>query len=81
MSSIMEKTAIQQLISECENIKNTQCKTLQEVVFFDAILVVIESKYLAIEKEQIKEAYDAGRIDGDWPSSVSEKYYIETYGK
>ena len=77
----MGKTAIEQLIAECEDIKKTKCKTFQEVVFFDAILVVIESKYLAIEKEQIKEAYKTGTIDGDWPSSIPEQYYIETYGK
>ena len=47
------KTAIQELISEFENIKETKCKTLQEVIFFDGVLAIIEGKYIEKEKEQI----------------------------
>jgi len=59
-------TVLNELIKEFENIKNTQCKTLQEVVFFDGILSIIEYQYLNREKEQIINAFLAGKkfIDG-----------------
>lgn len=45
------KTLIQQLIEEFETIQKTKCKTMQEVVFFDGVLAIIDG-YLAKEKEQ-----------------------------
>lgn len=79
------KTAMQELIEEFEIIKTTKCKTLQEMIFFDGILAIIESKYLEKEKEQIIEA----RIDGitcaaafqEMPSkyTTGEQYYNQTY--
>lgn len=50
---------MQELIEEFEIIKTTKCKTLQEMIFFDGILAIIESKYLEKEKEQIIEAGNA----------------------
>ena len=41
------------LIEEFENIKHTQCKTLQEMVFFDGVLAIVESKYLEKEKNHV----------------------------
>jgi len=46
-------TVLQELISEFEEIKKTKCNTLQEVIFFDGVLAIIEGKYLAKEREQL----------------------------
>ena len=51
-----EKTALTQLIEEFTLIKTTKCKSLQEVMFFDGVLAIIEAKYLPIEKQQIVDA-------------------------
>lgn len=53
-------TAIQEMINEFDDIKKTKCKTLQEVVFFDGILSIIESKYLPKEKKQIVDTWQNG---------------------
>ena len=45
------KTALQELISELEYIKEKNCKNFQEVIFLDGIIAIIESKYLEKEKE------------------------------
>ncbi len=47
------QTTIQELIREFEMIKDTKCKTLQETVFFDGILAIIESKYIEKEKNNL----------------------------
>ena len=80
------KTAMQELIEEFEIIKTTKCKTLQEMIFFDGILAIIESKYLEKEKEQIINAYTNGYgasfIDGDNRNfSRPQEYYNQTYKK
>lgn len=49
-----KKTILQQLISEFEEIKE-KCKSLQEMIFFDGILSIIEGKYLDKEKNQMSE--------------------------
>ena len=76
------KTAMQELIEEFEIIKTTKCKTLQEMIFFDGILAIIESKYLEKEKEQIEIAFDLGR---DEVTSVfiidGEDYYNKSYNQ
>ena len=80
------KTAMQELIEEFEIIKTTKCKTLQEMIFFDGILAIIESKYLEKEKEQIINAYTNGYgasfIDGDNRNfSRPQEYYNQNYNK
>lgn len=50
----MEKqlTPIQELVKRFESIKENDCKTLQEVIFFDGILAVIDGgRYLEKEKQ------------------------------
>ena len=82
------KTAMQELIEEFEIIKTTKCKTLQEMIFFDGILAIIESKYLEKEKEQImnavglkkstkKDIFGNNRIITLTP----EEYYNQTYNQ
>ena len=71
------KTAMQELIEEFEIIKTTKCKTLQEMIFFDGILAIIESKYLEKEKEQIIDAFEQG-IEFAFPTNGSY-YYNQTY--
>ncbi len=46
------KSLLQELIEELEVFKNTRCKSMQEVIFFDGVLAIIESKYLQREYEQ-----------------------------
>lgn len=80
------ETAIQELIEEFEIIKTTKCKTLQEMIFFDGILAIIESKYLEKEKEQIIEAFEYGQINVNEDGCLStedgaQEYYDEKYTK
>lgn len=79
------KTAMQELIEQFEDIKKTKCKTLQEVVFFDGILAVIDSGgYIEKEKKQIVSAYKEGLttgclvMDADAKESANE-YYTQTF--
>jgi adenylosuccinate synthase len=57
-------TAIQELIKEFENIQESNCKTLQERLFFDGVIAIIESKYIEKEKEQIIAAFLEGKFKG-----------------
>ena len=78
------KTVLQELIKEFETIKETKCKTLQEKIFFDGILAIIESKYLEKEKNQIIQAYDQdlyGGITGYRKFENGIEYFIETFNK
>jgi hypothetical protein len=87
-------TAVQELISEFEEIKKTKCKTLQEVMFFDGVLAIIEGKYLEKEKQQIIDARVNGVAEGidigarpigqpitEDISKNHEIYYNETFNK
>ena len=76
------KTALQELISELEYIKENNCKNLQEMVFFDGVLAIIESKYLEKEKVQIIQSYDQdlyGGISGVRKFEDGDDYYNETF--
>lgn len=78
------KTVIQELIEELENIKNTKCKTLQEMIFFDGVLAIIESKYLEKEKNQIINAYNQdlyGSINGNHKFNDGADYFTEMFNK
>jgi folate-dependent tRNA-U54 methylase TrmFO/GidA len=72
-----KQTVLQELISEFEEIKKTKCKTLQEVIFFDGVLAIIEAKYLDKEKQQIKDAYSQGDEDGFHSTESQSDYEIE----
>lgn len=76
------QTALQQLIDEFVEIKNTKCKTLQEVMFFDGVLAIIDAKYLEKEKGQIVAAYDQGLyggIIGERKFESGTEYYQEIF--
>jgi len=77
----MEKklTPIQELIKEFENIKETKCKTLQEVVFFDGVLAIIESKYVAKEKKIIIDTYDSNGVVNGKLCGNGKQYYKEKF--
>ena len=77
----MEKqlTPIQELIKEFENIKETKCNTLQEVVFFDGVLAIIESKYLAKEKKVIIDTYDCNGVVNGKLCGNGKQYYKEKF--
>ena len=71
-------TPIQELIKEFEFIKESKCKTLQEMVFFDGVLAIFEAKYLIKEKESIKNAFYNGFCldhSSDFDENDSENYY------
>jgi L-rhamnose isomerase len=58
------KTPMQELIEQLKTIKNNNCKTISEVIFFDGILAVIEAgKYLEKEKQVIEDTYYQGFSD------------------
>jgi len=84
----MEKkhTAVQQMISEFTDIQRNKCNTVQEVLFFDGVLAVIEAKYLSLEREQIEEAHQNGfHCGNDIAHSIkpecnsSKEYYTQTF--
>jgi hypothetical protein len=68
-------TILQELIKEFENIKQTKCKTIQEMLFFDGVLAIIESKY--IEKEMETEAYREKAMRW-WNSMTFEEKFYKT---
>lgn len=78
-----KQTAIQQMISEFEEIKKTKCKTLQELMFFDGVLAIIEAKYLEMEKQNIIDAYSSalGRAISGNIQDRADDYYTKTFGK
>lgn len=71
------QTILQELIKQFENIKETKCKSIQEMLFFDGVLAIIESGYLEKEKNQIIAAYDKGNRKFENGS----EYYNETFNK
>ena len=77
------KTSMQEMIEEFEIIKTTKCKTLQEMIFFDGVLAIIESKYLEKEKEQIQKAFSDGQETPinhpTLPHYSREEYYDDNY--
>ena len=80
-------TAIQELIKEFENIKETKCKTLQEMVFFDGVLAIIESKYLSKERDILIDSFLSGKrlSDGDTyaPNAsldIANKWFDDLHG-
>lgn len=83
----MKQTAVQQIIEKFEYIKENHCKSLQEVVFFDGILAILESgKYKEMEQQQIIDTYISGYTNGvesmiDENLSVPspEEYYNSTF--
>lgn len=89
------QTTIQELIKELEGIKETKCKTLQEVVFFDGVLAIIEGKYLEKEKNNLIafhiEVMKEGLIEeGEDPPNESDysiikelaiRYYEQNFGE
>jgi uncharacterized protein YfbU (UPF0304 family) len=70
-------TTLQELIKEFEDIKQTKCKTLQEVMFFDGVLAIIEGKYIEKEKEQIIQAFLKGKFEGGSRFDDASKEYYE----
>ena len=73
-------TTVQELISEFEEIKKTKCKTVQEVMFFDGVLAIIEGKYLEKEKQQIIDACYFGSQNLPYEvKDKSEQYYNEKF--
>ena len=81
-----KQTAVQQMITEFTDIQRNKCKALQEVLFFDGVLAIIEAKYLPLEREQIEEAFEYGEkfsedyLDSDdWRIPCSSNYYTQTF--
>ena len=72
-----DKTAMCQLIDEFERIKENDCKHLHEVIFFDGVISIIESKFFEIEKNQMRKIYNQG---GTWASEIgSEEFFDQDY--
>ena len=58
------KTVLRELMDEIEFIKNNQCESIQEMLFFDAVLSIIETSYIEKEKQQIINAYNEDLYGG-----------------
>lgn len=77
-----EETVLQELLRELVGIRDTKCNTLQEVVFFNGVLAIIEAKYLSKEREQIQNAHLAGQNSAEDIDGEDEiQYYNSTYQK
>jgi len=74
-------TTVQELIKELEFIKDNQCKSLREVVFFNGVIGIIESgRYIEKERKQIEDAWSYGYINGQHLSfETGKKYYNKTF--
>jgi len=73
------KTAMQELIINLENIKENKCKSFQEVVFFTWVLSIFDS-YFEKEKQQIIDAWDDGLNKGyTGNKGDAQTYYNETF--
>jgi len=79
-------TTLQELIKEFEAIKETKCKSIQELVFFDAVLAIIESKYLSKERELVIDSFLSGKRFSDGnryaPNAsldIAEKWFSDTH--
>ena len=68
-------TPLQELIEKFEYIKDNNCNSLTEVVFFDAVIALTET-FLDKEKEHIIEAFNQGQKT---VITEPEQYYNETY--
>ncbi len=73
------KTIIGKLLDELEDIKKTKCKTLQEVIFFDGVLAIIEAKYMEKEKETLKTIFECGRNFQLTGEGTFEEVYNELF--
>lgn len=87
----MEKTVVQQLIDKFTFIKENKCKSVQELIFFDGVLAIIQSgKYLELEQRQIEDTYASAvsmvyedckisSIDESEIKKEAKKYYKQTF--
>lgn len=73
------KTTLGKLVDELEDIKKTKCKTLQEVIFFDGVMAIIEAKYLQKEKETLKTIFECGRNFQLTGEGTFEQVYNELF--
>jgi N-acetyl-anhydromuramyl-L-alanine amidase AmpD len=65
-------TTIKELIKDLKTIKQKEGKTLQDLLFFDGVVAIIESKYIEKEKEQIISAFNQGYREGEIQEYNSE---------
>ena len=70
-------TVLQELIKEFEEIKKTNCKTMQEMMFFDGVLAIIEGEYIEKEREQIIQSFLKGKFEGGGRLENSSVEYYE----
>ena len=77
------QTAMRQLLNQLRDERDALPMDVEWNRCFQAIESVIESKYIQIEKEQIKNAYINGSCDCEMlpMDSDAEQYYNETYNK
>jgi len=78
MKNNKELTPMMELIEELKTIKENNCKTFTEVVFFDGIISLIDAKYLPKQKQVMETIF----LDGcsSWDSETEfEKYYNTKY--
>lgn len=77
-----QKTALQELITEFDRLKES-AKSITDMVYLDGVIAVIESRK-EVEKKQLKDAYSSARntaLGGVSDATKrAEQWYNETYG-
>lgn len=79
-----KQTAMRQLLNQLREERNTLPMDAEWNRCFQAIEMVIQTKFLPLEKEQIMKAVDVGFEEGaKFPEDIklnnAEQYYNETY--
>jgi hypothetical protein len=75
-----QQTAMMQLLNQLRDERQNLPMNIEWDRCYQAIEMVIENTYLKIEKEQIIDAYEDGRIAVIAVTKIpSEQYYNETY--
>jgi hypothetical protein len=75
----MKQTAMQQLLAQLKDERANLPMNIEWDRCYQAIEMVIQNTYIAVEREQLIDAWMAE--DNELQRLSAEKYYNETYGK
>ena len=82
MNTKTKETAMTQLLNQLREERNKLPLPIEWDRCYQAVEMMIESTYISIEKQQIKQAvYDAMGTNFDPNMGRAELYYNEHYGK
>lgn len=75
-----KQTAMRKLLTQLKDERTNLSMPIEWDRCYQAIETVIESTYLSMEKQQIKESFKHGEIPKLFINLNAEQYYKETYG-